>query len=842
MLLIPLLWMGSACTLISVGNTVKKDFAPALSRGDIPALVRHSTPELGELFSRFTQAEIQQLMRWGTTPPPSKSTGAKSSSNAKSAPPKVTGSLDDFTSTGNTARLRVKSGPVRYTFVMRRLGGRWRVHDLLIHRKAGDWSFQQILGLFLTAKDLAAGARAGKIDDRLLAPELAVALAPIVARLPAWGLLQKRDDEKDEADPDQADLLTFIDLTFRGEEAVAVFGVAGVPVELRARRGGKTWALQDVVVRVPDRPALKLGQVARALGPTLVTLGDWRHVPGKEPWEFSRVRALLGDRLEQELTPLISPLWPSAVPLLASRLRKSPAPAPVKKPAPGPSAVSPPSAAARVSLLLEALDWRTEGGDLELGLKRGGWEVRARWGSDGRLSRLIARQGELELTSRHLAGFAPFARWWDAVVTGAWGDPATWLHEGVRLLATPWSALEPLLPRRLSLLPSPLPVSRLRRLLLPGSTGAREAPSTGAADPAVSPIPPVRLERFTITADRLTLGITTTGRRFDWTWHLEQDAWRLASVRLDGALDLVPYVMLLPPAWRLLEGLTTRASETLAAALDPVAEKKLAPGLKELFATHGAWIEGLVRATAMKLAVGLAARGPRPAPADEQPAAGEKPAAPQSPTLPVLDVTARTLTFGGRALAFTLRPDGAWGLALPEPPPVKARTTLAHHALAVVELWPTLAGLYLGLATADPAALARFSSTDFTRKVWRKLGQKRLAALLSQADVALPLPTAQDLADLLLSDPARVATSGGAKAGAPALRILGTLVRADRRYPFAELWLLVDGRRIDLNFSWDATRRLFVLHEIRAQVKILGRDMTFGLRDNLDTFLQQIPK
>jgi len=833
MLLVPLLWMGSACTLISVGNTVKKDFAPALSRGDIPALVRHSTPELGALFARFSEAEIRQLMRWGTTPPPGKGT------SKSSTPPKVSGSLDDFTSTGNTARLRVKSGPVRYTFVLHRIGGRWRVHDLLIHRKAGDWSYQQILGLFLMAKDLAAGARTGKLDDRLLAPELAVALAPIVARLPAWGLLQKRDDDKEDEDGGKEQPVAFVDLSFRGEEAVAVFRVAGVPVELRARRSGKTWALLDVIVRVPDRPALRLGQLARALGPTLVTLGDWRFVPGKEPWEFSRVRALLGDRLEQELSPLISPLWPSAVPLLASRLRKPPAPTPAEKPAPGPSAVSPPSAAARVSLLLEALDWRTEGGDLELGLKRGGWEVRARWGSDGRLSRLVARQGELELTSRHLAGFAPFARWWDAVVTGAWGDPATWLHEGVRLLATPWSALEPLLPGRLSLLPSPLPVSRLRRLLLPGTTGAREAPSTGAADPAVSPIPPVRLERFTITADRLTLGITTTGRRFDWTWHLEQDAWRLASVRLDGALDLVPYVTLLPPVWRLLEGLTARASETLAAALDPVAEKKLAPGLKELFATHGAWIEGLVRATAMKLAVGLAARGPRPAPA----AVAEKgPAATPVQPLPVLDVTARTLTFGGRALAFTLRPDGAWGLALPEPPPVKARTTLAHHALAVVELWPTLAGLYLGLATADPAALARFSSTEFTRKVWRKLGQKRLAALLSQADVALPLPTAQDLADLLLPDPSRAATPGGAKAGAPALRILGTLVRADRRYPFAELWLLVDGRRIDLNFSWDATRRLFVLHEIRVQVKVLGRDMTFGLRDNLDTFLQQIPK
>ncbi len=858
------LWLSSACTLISVGNTVKKDFAPALSRGDIPKLMKYSTPELGALFSHFSGEEIRQLMRWGATPPPAKAGKLNSRGNAgvgASAAPKISGSLDSFSSSKNRARLRVKSGSVKYTFVMHRIRDRWRVHDILIQRPGGDWSFQDILGLFLAAKDLLVEARRGQAASQRMTPELAAALSPVLQRMPAWGLLKKREPEKEKDSPGQ-ELLVFVNLAFEKDEALATFLVAGLPVDFKLSRKGGHWALRDAVLRVPDRPALGLLSLARAFGPALVVLGDMRYVPGPSPYAFEHVRSLLDAKLEGQLVPVLSPLWSSAVPLLASRLRPQAEP---KDPV-APSK-SQPGAKATLGGLLQRLTWKTTGTDLEFRLEQGAWAVTTRWTQAGRLARIAVWTGAEEIQPRHLAGFAPFSRWWDAIVTGAWSDPATWLREGVRLLASPWSGVAALLPRTLTLFPGPLPVSRLRSLTLPGTTAAGVGP-----DPVSLPAdsvtesggrhPAVRLEGFTFTQQRVTLEISTLGRRWIWSWRWEDELWRLNGVKPAGGPDLLPYVMLLPPAWRALEGLSTRSAELFTGALGPDLQKKLGPGLKELFSTHGKWIETLLRETLEVLQLTLASPQVRrnPAPGPKIPAA--------APSLPVLDPVGRTLTLGGRRLAFAPLPDGAWGLLLPEPPPVKSRTEPVDHALAIVELWPTLAGLYLGLATTDPVALSRFSSPDFSRKVWKKMSAGQFTRMLDRLDVEVPLISGRDLVGRLLPDlvPAepvsatekaagvfdrlgkisgvktggalsRLARKAEAAAAGPSVRILGTLVRSDRRYPFAEIWLLIDNKRIDLNFSWDSHRRMFVLDEIRVTTKVLGRDMTFGLKDSLQNFL-----
>ncbi len=873
-LLLPLLWLSSACTLVSVGHTVKKDFGPALSTGDVPRLVKLSTPELGELFSRFTDAEIRQLLRWGSTPPPAKPGRATAKpgkvSTKPDAPPKISGSLDGFSSNGNRARLRVKSGNVKYTFVMHRIRSRWLVHDILIHRPGGQWSFQAILGLFITAKDILGDARRGVTSEQRMTPALAAALGPLVARLPAWGLLAKRDKEPDD-ESGQEPLLAFVDLAFSGDDATATFRVAGLPVDLMARRSGKGWVLRDAVLRVPDRPALGLLALARALGPTLVVLGDMRYAPGRAPYAFEKVQALLDEKLAGQLVPVLSPLWSPVVPLLASRLR--PKPIPADKGGPGKPAV--PGARALLASVLSAVSWKENGADLETRLASGGWTLTTRWTTEGRLSKVSIWTGTQEILPRHLAGFAPFSHWWNAVVSGQWSEPATWLHEGVRLLAAPLSSVEPLLPATLSLFPGPLPVSRLRPLLLPGTTSAIGDPGPGTAPSTGDDVaasggkhPPVRLERFAFTPGQVVLEISTLGRRWHWSWIWENEVWRLQSIRLDGSQDLLPYVLLLPPAWRALEGLSSRSADLFASSLSPDMQKKLGPGLRELFTTFGPWIETLLRETLEVLHLTLV----EPPQWKEKPTDGvvpERPSPIALPKLPLLDTGKRTLRVEGRTIGFALRPDGAWGLLLPDPPPVKERTSIQDHALAIQELWPTLAGLYLGLATADPVALARFSSRDFTRKVWRQVSGKQFGRLLERLGVEVPLLTGRDIVGLLLPDrtpavplsatgtvgdmidgvrrlsnlrPASVLPTLARKAAStgrrpPSVRILGTLVHTDRRYPFAEIWLLIDQKRVDLNFSWDAKRSLFVLDEIRVQMKVLGRDMTFGLKDHLKNFL-----
>ncbi len=868
----------AGCTLMSVGNTVKKDFGPALSRGDVPALVRHSTPELGALFSHFTQQEIQQLLRWGSPPSGDGKSTSDPGGSRDSGPPKISGSLDSFSSDKNIARLRVKSGKIKYTFVCHRIKRRWRVHDIIIHRPQGDWHFSRILGLFASARKVVFDARQGTTNRELLHPELADALEPLINRLPPVLEVFRGSGPEEAPDSESSDNtspspLRFLDMDLQKALAEVRFAVFDIPVTIFATAANGVWRIRDIRLEPPERPPLTLSRLAVTFSNVLVASADALVDSHPEFMPWSHIESFIHPDLRAQIAPVLAPLWPQLGGHLAERFsRKSPEPAEPdskpendeNKPAARPAPTRPPLAEV-IPGLLRDLHWKVEASHMEFRYRQPDWEFFTRWNGQGMLEHMALETGGQVIHGRHLSGFAPLSRWLQNADNDDL-DPGLWLRQGLRLLAEPYSGIEKLLPETLTLIPAVETEATTTTAASPGTAGQRVA----VAEQKLSAMPPVQVARFAFTPELMEVGLLLGGRKLALAWVWRENTWRLKQARLQNE-DLLPYTFLLVPLWRAWEGLMTLDAGLFSSALGPDPRKKLQPGLAEVFSQYERSLRVLFRDT---LEILIHTLGSPPIWKNGPPKARDKDRTAPSGTAfaALLNPAERTLRVGGNTLSFAADPDGAWGILLPSPPPVRARREPSDHALAIVELWPTLAGLYFGLANSDLRALARFSSADFNARVWRRMNQRQFQAMMRKLGADVSMVTGRDVVEMLLPDrvpveppapsrsnaaawrairraagasPPQVlekltpTTSRPSAAGrAPAARILGTLVRSDRRYPFAEIWLLIDGRRVDINFSWDARRNMFVLNDIRVQLKVLGRDMTFGLKNNLNMFLK----
>ena len=162
---------------------------------------------------------------------------------------------------------------------------------------------------------------------------------------------------------------------------------------------------------------------------------------------------------------------------------------------------------------------------------------------------------------------------------------------------------------------------------------------------------------------------------------------------------------------------------------------------------------------------------------------------------------------------------------------------MGDHLLAVPELWPVLAGLYLGLAQESPGQLAAFSSPDFNARVWRKLGKSGLQNLLKKFGISIELPDGRALVRAWLLAPPTPAAENPPKSGTAALRITGTQLRMQGRWPFAKIFLDAGGKDLEIKFSWDSRRKMLVLDDVRITVAIFGRNMQLSLKNDLNKLL-----
>lgn len=800
-----------ACTLLSVGRFIKNEYAPAMGRADTKRLASLSTPELADLYGRLTDAQLRALMQMGTAPAPKGSVSQK----AGSAP---SGKLDAFSSSKSRAWMRVKSGGQKITFRLRRVRGNWRVEDLWIHQKQGHWSFRDVLGLYALALRLGEDFRAGHLDAERVEPSLHAALAPLAARMHAWGVFREKPDEEPDTG-DAGESMRLVNLTFSEEGARVDVAWGKLEVSVRAVHR-KEWKLAGVELRLPGRPVLSLEKLARVLGPALMRLGDMRFSPGPEAFSYERVAELFAAPLRERLDPVMAPLWRSLAPLLPELVRSSAKEghAPEKKPANADAGKK-----AVLDAWLQKVGWAPAGDGLEIFLRIDERNAaRLAFDARGCITDFRVTIDSQTITAFHVAGFAPFVRWWEAVAGGKWTDPVRWLHEGLKLLDETHAGIEKQLPGRFSLIPL--------RLAAPAVSKS----SSFGGNPAARHLPPMKLKSLRMAPAQVDLVMQVWGHDFHWTWMFADGIARLSGVNLDGRQELLDFLHPLAPLWRLLEGLASGDAPMAESALGPQAQARLGAPLAELVRVQGDFLQRFLREAAAVLVLKIAAGTESGADSKRPGASGDAPAGGGLQNIR-LDVAARELVLGEMRVRFGLRTDGAWGFELPEPSPVRARRGAADHLLAVPELWPVLVGLYLGLVQESPGKLAAFSSPDFNAKVWRRLGRTGLQKLLKKFEISLEAPRADRLFGG--ADSARSGASGGAPAGGGGVRITGTQLRMQGRWPFAKIFIDAGGKTVEVKFSWDSRRRMLVLDDVRITVKILGRDVRLSLKNDLNQLL-----
>lgn len=790
-----------ACTLLSVGRFIKNEYAPALGQSDTRRLAALSTEKLADLYGRLTDEQLRRLMQLGTTP-------SSGPSTSKTAP---AGQLDAFSSKGNRARLRVKSGGQKITFLVRRVRGQWRVEDLWIHQKHGHWRFQDVLELYVLALQLIDGLHMGKLDAALVEPSLYEALLGLVERLPQWGVLRKPHESTKEEE-ETTNKLRMVDLTFSPNAAQVAFAWGQLQASIFLSHQD-TWKLSGAQLHVFDREPLSLETLAKVLGPTLIVLGDMRFAPQPEVFSYERVAGLLATPLRQQLDSVFAPLWRTIVPFVPSLVQSSTTTANANA-----------KASANTSFIenwgawLQKVNWKLsrEGGleiVLHINTKN---SARILWDTNGKVTSFQVMLDGQEITTAHLAGFAPFAHWWEAVVSGEWNNPVRWVHEGVLLLDKKYAHIEKQLPRTFSLFHNPF---------LPSSSSLSKVMHPG--NPAALHLPPMKMHSLQLTSTQLHVIMNAWDRNFDWTWSFSEGLWRLSSVKLEEKWELLDFLYILPPLWRLVEGLAVADGQMVVSALGPQAQARLGAPLQELLRVQGVFVMQFFKDavfTGLSAVLNTTTDGAQ---------VFSKMHLDKNVQQIQLDTKNRVLLLPQMQVQFGLRDDGVWGVELPTPKPVRERHTVAEHLLAMPELWPTLIGLYLGLAQQSPARLAAFSSPDFNAKVWRKLGRTGLQNLLKKFEISIePLQ-----AKMLFTQPQPQLRHARPSDNNAKVQITGTQLRMQGRWPFAKIFLDANGKKIELKFSWNSRRQMLVLDDVRIMVTILGRTMQLSLKNDLNALL-----
>lgn len=772
-----------------------------MEKGDTRRLAVLSTEKLADLYGRLTDEQLRRLMQLGTTP-------SSGPSTSKTAP---AGQLDAFSSKGNRARLRVKSGGQKITFLVRRVQGKWRVEDLWIHQKQGHWRFQDVLELYVLALQLIDGLRIGKLDAALVEPSLHEALMEIVERLPQWGVLGKlHESTEEEKEEKTTNKLRMVDLTFSPNAAQVdlAWGQMNASIFLSHQ---DTWKLSGAQLRVFDREPLSLETLAKVLGPTLVVLGDMRFAPQPKVFTYERVAGLLATQLRQQLDPVFAPLWRTIVPFVPAMVQSSTTTANAK-------ASASTSSMEKWGAWLQKVNWKlSQEGGLEIVLHISTKNIaRVSWDTDGKVKSFQVMLDGQEITTAHLAGFAPFARWWESVTGGKWNNPVRWVHEGVLLLDEKYTHIEKQLPRTFSLFHNPF---------LPTSASLSKVMPQG--NPASLHLPPMKIQSLQLTSTQLHVIMNVWNRDFDWTWIFSEGSWRLSSVKLEGKWELLDFLYILPPLWRLVEGLAVADGQMVVSALGPQAQARMGAPLQELLRVQGVFVMQFFKDAAL---TGLSAVLNT---TTDDAQVSSKMHIDKNVEQIQLDMTNRVLSLPSMQVQFGLRKDGVWGVELPTPKPVRERRTVAEHLLAMPELWPTMIGLYLGLAQQSPARLAAFSSPDFNAKVWRKLGRTGLQNLLKKFELSIEPPQAK----MLFTQPQPQVRHARPGEKNTKVQITGTQLRMQGRWPFAKIFLDANGKKIELKFSWNLRRQMLVLNDVRITVTILGRTMQLSLKNDLNVLL-----
>jgi hypothetical protein len=805
-----LLFILSSCTLISVGRVVEGGFGKHMTKGNPKGAAKYSTSGFGNVLRKFTPTQLKAIM----------ALGAKSSGKG-GKPAKA--SYHSFTSSGNKALMVVKQGKAKVRFHCRKIKGEWRVDDMVIVEGKVPLSFRSVLGIFASVFDIYDGLKIGKAPKNKFGVKLGGAMtniAPLLSHfLKNAGPLfpEKKKGKKDKKSAEKKKDPFDVKIKTDKKGGTITVKLEGVKVLISLSRNKDLWKFEEIKIDVKKRPPLYVAKLINIGVPWLKFYLEIGSLKGQESKLSERFLLLMDPSLREKIRPFIMKskeiIWPK---LFAAMEAPKTTTAPAKK------------EKFDLNAILKLVQWEIKEKSIIVKFDKKPLSGFVEIKDNGQLSYLKIQHGELSITPTDFAAFSPWLKFVDsAKVDLSNSKGRSKLVNGfVSLLSkNKRSGIEGHIPSEIS-----IPVDMILATLMPknSSKKAGKNSSKGSA-PLVDPAK-IKIKK---SSDEKSLFIQfpLMGSNASIEFAKESAVWRLHKVQWKGK-EILDYLKLVPMVLRLAQGVVTTDAKLLASAFGDNLQNNLQHGLKEMFLLHGKKMKKLGTEVSLLLLNKISKNKKTVKTKD---ITAEKPI-----VLPLFIKGPKgnySLDLGKIKVAFNKKKDGTIGFGYSACSEKTGKTKRRRRRkrkscfrgykksdpLQLVELLPLAVSYFYGVADFDYRSLRTFSTYKFYKSVWRVVTRKKLRGILRSQKIDIKVPTAQEIVDLIIPPANAKVDTKKKKKLKIGLRGKGFLVSRDVRYPFIEIWLTNDGKKIDITFIWDKKKKMWVMYDIEIEVKFFGK-------------------
>ncbi|MGM0596533.1 MAG: hypothetical protein ACQES9_05780 [Myxococcota bacterium] len=787
-LFLTLLLANSSCTFLRVGKMLKYDFSPALKEGNPQKISSYSTRRFGKVLNRFNQHELKSILDYGQD---NDSSGKTSSDDF---------SYESFSHKGKRAVFKVENNGSTIRFICKQEKGDWKVDDIIFNNQESTFSFRDILGIFHTIKQVVDSLQQNTIPRPWLSSRLAEAgkvFLPYSSHfLKDFQLFpKKKKKEKKEKKKKKKKFIKSFNLatTNKGGKIQVETKLGKFRIDLH--RKVDLWKINKIYVKPPDKPVISLSALSKYFH-SILKVGSYVLFNNNQPNTHKKIQLFL-----QLFSPKLKKSFKKTAPLLQefmaslafTKLTK------VFSPSQGDNIKNSVSVKNQsLQQYLNLFDYEFSNKDLFFLINSKEFKLKLKLNSRGKIADIILKHKKNKIELDDLISFIP----WYSVLTEFLKIPENPKQRRKKLD----KILGLLNNKHLKNIKEALPPEIAIKWWKLFSGLLAESPDKDSAknrkNKKISPqfnLDSVRnlIQNFHFSRDQ-------TGRHLHASLKFKNQPlqiklsrnsykWHLSSVKLPaiGNKNLLQWVQLLPFVINFSEGLLQADSRIFLKAFSSSFAGNLKSSWELAFKLHGKKLEKLFSGVQDLI---LKKMGPDIFNLDK-PTQNKKNVTANS-TFPRLEQKGKLLTLhlGKEKFFFKKNSNHNWGLAYSNSPKISKK-----NPLQFIELVPMLISYYYGMRSLNENYLRKFSSYKFNRNIWNKISRKQLRAAFRRFDITIPAITPNMIVDSLLPQNSTTQEVSGVN---NSVDFRDFHFYRYRRWPFAEIMLTVDGRKMDLQYGW----------------------------------------
>ncbi|MDA3865079.1 MAG: hypothetical protein PF689_14555 [Deltaproteobacteria bacterium] len=816
-LLLLLLLVNSSCTFFRVGKMLKYDFAPAFKEGDPKKISSYSTRRFGKVLNKFNQHELKTILNFGQD---SDSSGKTSSDDF---------SYESFSHKGKRAVFKVESNGSTIRFICKNEKGDWKVDDIIIKNLGNTFSLRDILGIFHTIKKVVEKLQQNTVPRTWLSPQLAKAtevfLPYSLHYLKDFQLFPKKKKKEKKKKEKNSFIKKFnLDTTNKGGKIQFETKLGEFRIDLQ--RKIDFWKIQKIAVKPPDKPIISLSALSKYFH-SILEVASFVLFKNKHPNTEKKFQLFL-----QLFSPKFKKSFKKTAPLLQNFLASlsfSKLTNVLTSPQKGNTKISDSKIGNSWQQYLNLFHYEFVRDNLFFRINSKKFKLEFKLSPQGKIADIILKYENHKIELDDLISFIP----WYSVLAKFNTIPATPGQRRAKLN----SLLDLLHENHLTGIKEALPNEistkwwKLISKLLTKSDGRKSAKNHNAALDFNLNSAKKMMRDFHFSSDQserhLQVKLQIKNQPLLIKFSRSSYKWQLASIKLPGtnSEELLQWIKLLPFVINLSEGLMQTNSGIFLKAFSSDFAANLKSSWELLFKLHGKKLKklfGQVQELALKRVDSHSLNLNKKTENNQ--------ANTEAFTFPRLEQKGKllTLSFKKDKLFFRKNSNHNWGLAYSDSLKIDKK-----NQFQFIELVPMLISYYYGLRSLKKHYLRKFSSYKFNRNIWNRISRKQLESTFQRFNIQIPAITPELIVDSLLPQNSTSPATPGAD---NSVDLRSFHFYRYRRWPFAEIMLTVDGRKLDLQYGWQKKQKRWVLRDIKVEQSFLGK---ISLLKNLPLLLKK---